>query len=192
MNIGEIILSAIEWAVVPLVLAGILIYGLFGIPEESAPSRVRTAAQAGKWAGLIIFVIYVISLRSRTLTFSFRAPNYDFMFWPTALAALAGLMVSGVFDFLRSTRFIGFLVLTIVSATAISLYSYLFIRTVRNDLVFMLLGLVLGILLYEIIFPEGLPDSWARALSGFRASAERERIHSEPAIREDRKAHAHE
>jgi hypothetical protein len=166
-------------------LAGILVYTLFFIPEERAHPRVKTAAQAGKWAGLIILVIYVISLRNRTVALSFRPTNYQFALAPTVFAALGGFAVSWIFDVLRSTRFLGFLVLALVSATSITLYSYLFIRTDRNDLVFALLGFVLGVLLFEIFFPEGIPPSWARKLRGEGATDEQQFREPEREDRED-------
>lgn len=177
MTIGAYIMAVIEWAVVPLVLAGILLYTIIFIPDDQAIPRVKTSAQAGKWAGLIVFVIYVISRRSQTMAFSLQPADYDFVFWPTAAAVAAGFAVSAVFDLIRSTRFLGLLVLALVSATSISLYSYLFIRLVRNSLVFVLLGFVLGVLLYEVFFPDGMPEAWGRALRGKRAPVE-------PALRE--------
>ncbi len=180
MTLGEYVMAVIEWAVVPLVLAAILIYSLFFIPEERAHPRVKTSAQAGKWAGLVVFVIYVISLRNRAAAFSFEPPNYQFVLWPTVFAGFAGFAASGLFDLIRSTRFIGFLVLALVSAASISIYSYLFVRAARNDLVFILLGFVLGALLFEILFPDGLPGSWVRTLRGERRERAPEQRESRP------------
>jgi hypothetical protein len=164
MDIAQIVLAAVEWGVVPLVLAGILIYTLFFIPEEDAPSLVKTSATAGKWAGLVILVLYIVSRRERGLYILFQVPHYRFEPGATAFSALAGFATSWFFDLIRSTRAIGLFVMALVAATSITLYAYLFIGDGRNSLVFISLGFVLGVLLHEILFPEGTPDAWSRML----------------------------
>ncbi len=164
MDIAQIIMAAVEWGIVPLVLAGILIYTLFFIPEEGASPLVKTSATAGKWAGLIILILYIVSRKERGLYIMFQVPHYQFEPGPTALSALAGFAAAWFFDLIRSTRAIGLFVMALVAATSMTLYSYLFIGDGRNSLVFIALGFVLGVLLHEILFPEGMPDSWRRAL----------------------------
>jgi len=163
MNLGEFLIPLVMWAVAPIILAGILIYMVFFVPEDNVQPRVKTSAQAGKWAGIIIFVMYVISQWNRTVSFSFQPPFYQFVFWPTVISTITGFIMIWIFDILRSTRVIGLIIMALVSATSITLYSYLFIRTYQNDLLFVLLGFMLGVFTYEVFFPEGFPTFWIHA-----------------------------
>ncbi|NIM98817.1 MAG: hypothetical protein GTO24_12285, partial [candidate division Zixibacteria bacterium] len=110
-------------------------------------------ARAGKFAGLIVLILVIISQNKRELNFSFKIPSYDFDFWPTLIGASAGFIVYGVFSFVKPTRAIGIFVLAIVGSTSIALYSYFFISGFSNTVMFGTLGILLGVLFYEVVLP---------------------------------------
>lgn len=147
------IMAAIEWCIVPLILPAIFLFALFGIPGNAADSQVKASARAGKWAGLILLVIFIVSQKNRPLAFSFKIPSYDFLLVPLLLSGLAGFFFSWIFDVIKRTRVIGFFVLALIAATTITFYSYLFISSIRSMIVFVALGIMLGVLMHEVFFP---------------------------------------
>ena len=67
------IMAVIEWGIVPLILAGLLLFTLFGIPDDMADPNIKVSARSGKWAGLIVLVLFIISQKNRELTFSLKS-----------------------------------------------------------------------------------------------------------------------
>lgn len=147
------IINIAIWAIVPLILFLILCYSLFRIPDKMAEPKVRTSARAGKFAGLIVLILFIISQQNRQLNLSFRIPSYEFDFWPTLIGALAGFIVYGVFSFVKPARAIGVFVLAIVGSTSIALYSYFFITGLSKTVMYGTLGVMLGVLFYEALVP---------------------------------------
>ena len=148
------IIAVIEWGSVPLILLGLLLFTLFGIPDDKAGPEIRVSTRSGKWAGLIVLVLFIISQKNRELTFSFKIPAYGFAIWPTILSTAVGFVLSRFFDFIKRTRVIGIFVLLLVATTSITFYGYIFITNIRSTVVFVALGIAFGVLLHEVLFPE--------------------------------------
>ena len=146
-------MAGVEWAIVPLILLVLFVFSLFGVPGPKPDPIAKASASAGAWAGLIVLVLFVISQKDRGLAFSFELPSYGFAFWPTFLATVGGFGFSRFLDLVRRTRVVGVFVLVLVASTSIALFSYVFIRDVRQQLVFVALGWALGVLLHEMFFP---------------------------------------
>ena len=147
-------MAVIEWGIVPLILAGLLLFTLFGIPDDMADPNIKVSARSGKWAGLIVLVLFIISQKNRELTFSFKIPAYGFAIWPTLLSTAAGFALSRFFDLIKRTRVLGIFILALVATTSITFYSYIFITNVRSTVVFIALGITFGVLFHEVLFPE--------------------------------------
>ncbi len=151
-DLGRIIDIAI-WAVVPLILFLILFFSLFGLPGKMAEPRVKASARAGKFAGLIVLILFIISQKTRQFNFTFQIPSYDFDVWPTLIGALAGFIVYGIFSFVKPARSMGIFVLAIVGSASIALYSYFFITGFSKTVMYGTLGVLLGVLFYEVVLP---------------------------------------
>lgn len=149
----QYVMAAIEWAVVPIILFLLFVYSLFGVPDRSAERVVKASARAGAWAGLIVLVLFIISQKGQGLSFSFELPAYGFQFWTTVVSCAGGFIGSWGLDFIRRSRIVGMFVLVLVAASSVALFSYVFVLSVRQDLVFISLGVALGCLVHEVFFP---------------------------------------
>lgn len=152
------IINFVVWAIVPLILSLVLCFSLFCLPGKAAEPKVRASARAGKFAGLIVLILFIISQENRQFAFSFKIPSYGFDFWPTLIGASAGFFVYGVFSFVKPARSIGIFVLAIVGSTSIALYSYFFISGLSTTIMFGTLGILIGVLFFEAVLPVLLPE----------------------------------
>jgi len=147
------IINIAIWAIVPLILFLILCFSLFRIPDEMAETKVKTSARAGKFAGLIVLILFILSQKKGEFSFSFKIPSYDFDFWPTLIGASAGFIIYGIFSFVKPARAMGIFVLAIVGSSSIALYSYFFITGLSRTVMYGTLGILLGVLFYEAVLP---------------------------------------
>jgi uncharacterized membrane protein AbrB (regulator of aidB expression) len=141
------------WAVAPVILLLILCNGLLRVPEKVGEPKIRASTRAGKFAGLIVLVLFMISQKKRDFNLSLNIPSYEFDLWPTLIGAAAGFIVYGLFSFLKPARAVGLRALAIVGSTSIALYSYFFISGMSKTVMFGTLGILLGVLFYDVILP---------------------------------------
>ena len=141
------IFKFIEWILVPAVLLVLWYYGFFLLPMKAEPGKARSAARYAGWAGLIIFVLFVVSRKGRGDTLTFRVPEYDFNWWLTAVGTFVGFVLRWLIDKPMRPLELAVMVLVLVSSSSISIYSYLFIQETRPAILFVALGCALGILL---------------------------------------------
>ena len=153
-DVSTEIMVAIEWGIVPLILIGILARFLFYTPGENASDKIKNSSSSGKFAGLLIFALFVLSQKNRELLFSFNMPVYDFNILVVLLSILAGFIFSWFFNLIKKQIFIGLYTLVSVASTATAIYCYLFIQNLRSYLVFVTMGIMLGILIYAIFLPK--------------------------------------
>jgi hypothetical protein len=152
----EIISLIVLWGVVPIILLALLIFSVVIVKRTSNDER-RTSARAGFWAGLVLFVGYVIS-QSYTLKMPasiFRyLPALDLV--PAGIGFIIGFSFLWGVRFLLPTRMVG-LVSLILSAVSVSgLYSYIFIEALRNRILFLSLGFAFGALLHIVFLPSSI------------------------------------
>ncbi|MFZ2960285.1 MAG: hypothetical protein WA705_25665 [Candidatus Ozemobacteraceae bacterium] len=147
-------MSIIEWWIVPFIQFSFLVYVLFVSPEEEAPPLVKASARSGKWAGLTVLALFIVSRKGLPDSISFTIPEYSFDYVSTIVATLVGCFLFLSFSKFRSMRFLGVLSFFLTTAISITIYSYFFIATLRSTIVFWSLGLTLGILLNRMLFPE--------------------------------------
>jgi len=149
---------AIHWVVVPAILIVILLYAC-NLPRKVSDPQIKISGNAGIFAGLIVFIIFVVSQQKQGLAFSLDVPSYDFNFAGvvvTILGILFGFLLGKIVDAIKQYRALGFLVLLIVATTTITIYRYLFFTSERSIVVFASLGVMLGALLHIIWFPEAM------------------------------------
>jgi len=168
---NRFIATVIQWLVVPAIIVSLFVISII-IAKNSSDQVTRNkynradktktknseeisvSAWSGFWAGLVIFVIYVVSqldaLQNPTLNFSVL-PSFQPI--PTLLGLLSGFAISFVARILISSRFSGILTLILSASSTSSLFSYFFIQSLRFVAVYISLGFALGVLLYAIMFP---------------------------------------
>lgn len=150
----SIIMGAIEWLIVPLILVLIFIYAFFIIPNEINDKLIKNSTIAGRYAGLIVLVMFIVSQKNKRMVFQFYIPEYNFAFWTTFLSVCTGFVFSWFFDYIKGSRVLGIFVLALVAITSITFYSYLFINDVRSTIIFTALGIGFGVLVHRVFFPE--------------------------------------
>jgi uncharacterized metal-binding protein len=152
----EIISLIVLWGVVPAILVALLIFGMIIVRRTSYDER-RTSARAGFWAGLVLFIGYVIS-QSHTLKMPasiFRyLPGLDL--FPAGIGFVIGFLFLWGVRFLLLTRMVGLVSLILSYVSTSSLYSYIFIDAFRNKILFLALGFAFGALLHMVFFPSSI------------------------------------
>ena len=149
----EIISLIVLWGVVPAIFVALFIFGVIIVRRTSYDER-RTSARAGFWAGLVLFIGYVVS-QSHT----FKVPASIFRYLPELdlLPAAIGFLIGFLFlwgvRFLLLTRMVGLVSLILSAVSSSGLYSYVFIDTLRDEILFSALGFTFGALLHIVFFP---------------------------------------
>lgn len=147
---------AVVWLVVPLIMIGMAIMA-GSMPNRVSDPDIASAARAGRWAGLLAFVIYFV----RELP-AFKAPSTAFdqdlqvSLWLVGGGAVVGFFGIWLMARLLTTRALGFFVLVVVFAGLSTLHSYFFLRTNNDMLMAVTLGIVFGAFIHQIIDPQAL------------------------------------
>ena len=135
------------WIIVPCIMLGWLLYAL---------SKARTtSSRAGFWAGLVIFVVFVISqlhlARAPDLSLN-QLPQLELL--PLLVGALVGFNILLVARLIRAEALLGIETLLLSAASSIALFSYIFMAGARNGMSYLALGTVFGALLFVVFFPQ--------------------------------------
>ena len=135
------------WIIVPCIMLGWLLYAL---------SKARTtSSRAGFWAGLVIFVVFVISqlhlARAPDLSLN-QLPQLELL--PLLVGALVGFNILLVARLIRAEALLGIVTLLLSAASSIALFSYIFMAGARNGMSYLALGTVFGALLFVVFFPQ--------------------------------------
>ena len=146
----------IIWAIVPgVMIAMFLLGGLMTAGLKDADNKL--SARAGFWAGLIVFVVYVINklstLPASALNFDWR-PDFDFLY--VLMGAAVGFVFLMIVSVLRSTKGVGIVTLILSAASSLALFNYFFDADMRNTVMFFSLGALFGVLMFVVIFPQRL------------------------------------
>lgn len=146
-TITAIIIFGFLWLIVPGIMLGWLLYAM---------SKARTvSARAGFGAGLVIFVVYVISQLALV-----RAPDFStnqfpqLELLPLATGALIGFIILLGVRLVKADALSGMVTLLLSAASSIALFSYIFMAAMRNSMGYLALGTVFGALLFVVFFPQ--------------------------------------
>lgn len=155
----EALTIVVAWILVPLIMVGLVVVARTVVTRATDPDRL-TAARAGWWAGLLLFLLYFI----HTLP-DFRPPDpmgtsgLGVHGWGTLLGAAAGFAFLWGLSFLSAARVGGLVVLLLTVAGLASLHTYVFLESRGEWLVGGVLGGALGALLHLVVFPGSLTGS---------------------------------
>jgi len=145
----------IQWLLVPSALLLILVDGLF-LPRRSLGSASKVSGKAGVLAGLMIFLLFVISQQSISIPFSSEVLKIE-LGSQTVLFLTAGFCVGFLVRFslarVMETRLLGLLTLVTVSAPTIALYVFFYKKETRVPVMFVSLAVLLGAFIHRMIFP---------------------------------------
>ena len=171
-TVQTILGSVVQWIVVPLIL-----FLLFIIAKRLAKSAtdqdLRASAWAGFWAGLVIFVIVVVSQLDNIYA---RKMNLEELsgikIIPLALGFIIGFVILLALRRAAPTRLIGLITLLLSSTSTSALFSYIFLTQTRTSLLYSTLGLAVGVLIHITLFPASvkylfnMPDAPSAKPSG--------------------------
>jgi len=153
----QVIYGLVLWLAVPCIIFGMLIFcmSVCGHADE------KRSAWAGFFLGLIIFVLYVISKLSslQGIDFSFNSfPDFGFGSWIVLIiGAVIGFSLLFIVSMFKPTRGIGVVTLFLAAASTCALFSYIFISGIRDTAMFFALGVLCGLLVHIMFFPETVP-----------------------------------
>jgi hypothetical protein len=153
---ARVVAVIIHWLIVPIILLIIFIYAL-SLPYMDSKESVKKSGTAGIFAGLIIFLIFVVTRPSDTYQFSSEIPTYSvsfFSFFIVVIGFILGFFILGIIDVFRDTSKLAFLVMILVSASMITTYCYFLFVSFRSTVVFIALGSMLGGLVKVMIAPD--------------------------------------
>jgi hypothetical protein len=145
----------IHWFIVPLIMVIIFLYAIT-LPYRDTKPLVKKSGTAGIFAGLILFLIFVLTQPGETYQFSSELPSYSFSilwFVKIGVGFALGFFILGIVDALRDSSKLAFLVMILVSASTTTIYCYFLFVSFRSTVVFVALGGMLGSLVKMMVDP---------------------------------------
>lgn len=158
-DILRTIFNFIIWVFIPVTLLGV-IWFMGSVPGRIEDKRHRSAARAGFWAGIMLFIIILIYQVNIFLKISF--PHNEIFQGFSIQLALSSALITFLL-FLGGKKIIppgasGWLVLVLTFVSSSALLHYLFIRTYNDLLLSIILGALFGLLTHFAAFPSSLKE----------------------------------
>jgi hypothetical protein len=150
----KLIVVIIVWIVVPAILFGLFILSS-SIVKKAKSGEHKLSTQAGFWAGMITFVIFLIyELPLIRFPYFNSVSLIDMSLWMLLLSTVGGYFFLHILKLTIPTRIAGFVVLLLVFCSLSALFNYFFIQSINDILMSMSLGLALGVLIHIILEPK--------------------------------------
>ena len=127
------------------------------IAGSARTAELRVSSWAGFWAGLLSFVIYVVSQLGQT-----REPNLHYadlpglQFLPLGWGLTTGFVFLWIVRHAVPTRLVGLITLMLAGSSTSAIFTYIFIDSLRVSVLYWTLGTALGILLHIVLFPASI------------------------------------
>jgi hypothetical protein len=135
-------------------MLALIVLGRKMVGLAKAPN-LKISANAGWWAGLVLFVFIIIyHFDAITLPSMEMRSNLSVSIPGGVVGGILGFIVPWLLKILIQKRTIGIISMLLSAAGATSLFSYIFIRNLNNVLIGGVLGIAFGTLLHVVIFPE--------------------------------------
>jgi hypothetical protein len=150
----KVVVVLVVWVLVPIIL-----FGLFwlsrSIVEKAKSGENKLSTRAGFWAGLILFVIFLIyELPKIKFPDFISITSINFNLFLLIISIMAGYMFLYLLKILIPTRMAGFAVLTFVFCSLSSLFSYFCIQSINDYIMSISLGFAFGALVHIIVSPQ--------------------------------------
>lgn len=168
---AQTIITLLLWLIVPIILIATVLFSVRIVRRVREP-EAKLSARAGFWAGIILFVIFIVSqLRDvGEPRFDFSTiPDLDLV--PVLGGGVIGFVLLWLLRALVPTRWVGVVTLLLTAVSAGALYSFIFIDDFRIAVLYASLGGVLGILVHIVLFPSSIGNLWKRSTKSTAASA---------------------
>ncbi len=153
---AAVISATVQWVILPSIM--LAVFALAWVIAGSARSpELKVSSWAGLGAGLLTFVVYVVSQLSRI-----REPDFHFSALPGLLLLPLGWGLAAGFIFLWMvryavpTRLVGIITLMLSASSSAAMFTYVFLDSMRIEVLYWTLGTALGILLHVVFFPSSI------------------------------------
>jgi hypothetical protein len=150
------IATTVQWVILPLIMCAIFAFAWI-IAGSAKTAELRVSSWAGFWAGLLSFVIYVVSQLSQI-----REPNLHYaalpgmQFLPLGWGLTTGFVFLWIVRHAVPTRLVGLITLMLAGSSTSAIFTYIFIDSLRVSVLYWTLGTALGILLHIVLFPASI------------------------------------
>jgi hypothetical protein len=127
------------------------------IANSARTAELRVSSWAGFWAGLLSFVVYVVSQLNKI-----HEPRFQYADLPGMQLLPFGWGLTSGFVFLWfvrhavPTRLVGLITLMLAGSSTSAVFTYVFIDGTRVPVLYWTLGMALGILLHIVLFPSSI------------------------------------
>ncbi len=156
---APIIATIVQWLILPSIMTSLFAFA-WVIASTTKFPELKVSAWAGFFAGLVTFVIYVVSQLRLIHDPDFRVTTLPGLLVACKPLSCLGLGAGFVFLWLvriaLPTRLVGILTLMLSGTSSSALFTYLFLTTLRVSVLYWTLGTALGILLHVVLFPESV------------------------------------
>ena len=150
------IATTVQWVILPLIMFAIFAFAWI-IANSARTAELRVSSWAGFWAGLLSFVVYVVSQLSQI-----QEPKLQYADLPGLQLLPFGWGLSTGFVFLWfvrhavPTRLVGLITLMLAGTSTSAVFTYVFIDSTRVPVLYWTLGMALGIILHIVLFPSSI------------------------------------
>jgi hypothetical protein len=151
--VAPVIATIVQWLILPSIMLAVFAFAWVIAGTAKSP-ELKVSAWAGFFAGLVIFVIYVVSQLRLIHDPDFRVSTLPgLLVGPLSAGLGAGFLFLWLVRVALPTRLVGILTLMLAGTSSSALFTYLFLTTLRIPVLYWTLGTALGILLHVVFFP---------------------------------------
>lgn len=168
---ADFISTVVQWVVVPLIMFAVFAFSCVIVSTARTPES-RVSSWAGLFAGLVIFVVYVVSQLGQIREPDFRSGSLPgLLVDPLGRGLAAGFIFLGFVRIAVPTRLVGLITLTLSASSTSAVFTYTFIDQQRVSVLYWTLGASLGILLHIVFFPTSIEHIFGPGPSRGRSAA---------------------
>jgi hypothetical protein len=151
--VAPIISTIVQWVIVPLIMLAVFAFACVIACSARTP-EAKVSSWAGFCAGLVTFVVYVVSQLNQIREPDFHSSALpELLLIPLGPGLAAGYAFLGLVRLAVPTRLVGLITLALAASSTSAMFTYIFIDTLRVSVLYWTLGATLGILLHIVLFP---------------------------------------
>jgi hypothetical protein len=171
-DVAPIISTIVQWVIVPLIMLAVFAFACVIACSARTPES-KVSSWAGFCAGLVTFVVYVVSQLNQIREPDFHSSALPgLLLFPLGLGLAAGYAFLGLVRLAVPTRLVGLITLALAASSTSAMFTYIFIDTLRVSVLYWTLGATLGILLHIVLFPMSVEHIFKPGPGRVRAPAD--------------------
>jgi hypothetical protein len=164
--------SIVQCVILPAIMFVLFAFAL-AIASRARTPEAKVSSWAGLWAGLMTFVIYVVSQLSHIREPNLRLATLPGLLWlPLGGGLAVGFVFLWLVRYVVPTRLVGLITMMLAASSTSSMFTYVFINNLRVSVLYWTLGTALGILLHVVLFPSSVEHVFKAAVAQSSLPAE--------------------